>query len=189
MAYDIKKLSRISDLKTLALKVKSEDDAIRARLSTIEGSDAGKSARTIASEEVAKIVAGADESYDTLKEIADWISTHKGDASAMNTAILKLEGVLAGIGGDGEKATVVEYVTDAIAALKIGDYAKAADLTALAERVTTAETKLATVAEGATKVEASATAGNIKINGTEVTVVTIATDEEVAEMMTEVFGA
>lgn len=45
------------------------------------------------------------------------------------------------IGGDGEKATVVTYVTDAIAALSIGDYAKAADLTALAARVTTLEGK------------------------------------------------
>lgn len=38
-----------------------------------------------------------------------------------------------------DKATVVAYVTDAIAALKIGDYAKAADLTALAGRVDTLE--------------------------------------------------
>lgn len=57
----------------------------------------------------------------------------------MNTAITKLQGIVAGIGGEGEKATVVAYVTDAIAALKIGDYAKAADLTALAARVKTLE--------------------------------------------------
>ena len=53
----------------------------------------------------------------------------------MNSAIVALEGIVDGIGGAGEKATVVAYVTDAIAALKIGDYAKAADLTALADRV------------------------------------------------------
>ena len=35
--------------------------------------DNNKSVRTIAAEEVAKIVTGADESYDTLKEISDWI--------------------------------------------------------------------------------------------------------------------
>ncbi|MBS7224097.1 MAG: hypothetical protein KH050_01965 [Clostridiaceae bacterium] len=57
----------------------------------------------------------------------------------MNASIAKLEGILAGIGGDNEKATVVAYVTDAIAALKIGDYAKAADLTALATRVEAVE--------------------------------------------------
>lgn len=67
------------------------------------------------------------------------ISGHKTDATAMNSAIIALEGIVDGIGGDGEKATVVAYVTDAIAALKIGDYAKAADLTALAGRVDTLE--------------------------------------------------
>ena len=59
----------------------------------------------------------------------------------MNTAITKLQNIVAGIGGEGEKATVVAYVTDAISALKIGDYAKAADLTALAARVNTLEGK------------------------------------------------
>lgn len=111
------------------------------KLTTLIGEDAGKSARAISAEEVAKVVAGADASYDTLKEIADWISSHKTDAASMNSAIVKLEGILAGIGGDGEQATVVAYVTDAIDALKIGDYAKAADLTALAARVTALEGK------------------------------------------------
>lgn len=131
-----------------------DDTALTGRVTTVEGqvttligSDVSKSAREIASEEVAKIVAGADASYDTLKEIADWISSHKTDATAMNSAITALEGIVDGIGGEGEKATVVEYVTDAIAALKIGDYAKAADLTALASKVTTAEGKI-TALEG-----------------------------------------
>ena len=37
---------------------------------------------------IAEIVAKAPEDLDTLKEIADWISTHEDSASAMNTAIL-----------------------------------------------------------------------------------------------------
>ena len=58
-------------------------------------------------------------------------------------------------------------------------------------------TKLSGIAEGATKVEASTTNGNVKVNGTEVTVYTeptdavhgaIATDTEVTEMLNEVFG-
>ena len=123
-------------------------DTVSGKVTTLIGSvegDDGKSARTIASEEVAKIVAGADASYDTLKEISDWISSHKDDASAMNSAIVALEGIVDGIGGEGEKATVVAYVTDAIAALNIGDYAKAADLSALAARVTTVEGQIATL--------------------------------------------
>lgn len=112
---------------------------VEGKTAALVGTDANKSARDIAAEEVAKIVDGADASFDTLKEIADWISGHKTDAASMNSAIKALEAIVAGIGGEGEKATVVAYVQDAIAALKIGDYAKAADLTTLAGRVTTAE--------------------------------------------------
>ena len=54
---------------------------------------------------------------------------------------------------------------------------------------TTADkTKLGGIAEGATKVEASDTEGAIKVNGTDLQVVTIATDAEVTEMLNEVFG-
>ena len=123
------------DTTGLRKRIKDNEDAI----GTLQGLDTNKSARTIAAEEVAKVVNGAPESFDTLKELSDWISTHGTDATAMNTAITKLQGIVAGIGGEGEKATVVAYVTDAIAALKIGDYAKAADLTALAARVKTLE--------------------------------------------------
>ena len=136
-ALNIGDYAKAADLTDLEGRVTTAE----GKLNTLIGADAGKSARAISAEEVAKIVAGADESFDTLKEIADWISTHKSDATAMNSAIVKLEGILAGIGGDGEKATVVAYVTDAIAALNIGDYAKAADLTALAARVTALEGK------------------------------------------------
>ena len=38
---------------------------------------------------IAEIVAEAPESFDTLKEISDWISTHKDSASAMNSNIIK----------------------------------------------------------------------------------------------------
>ena len=37
---------------------------------------------------IAELVANAPEDLDTLKEIANWISAHANDASAMNTAIL-----------------------------------------------------------------------------------------------------
>ena len=66
-----------------------------------------------------------------------------------------------------EYATVKAYVEAAIAALNIGNYALPSDLTALAGRVGDLEEV------GATKVEASSTNGNIKINGTETTVYTL----------------
>lgn len=37
--------------------------------------------------QIAQIVAGAPTSFDTLKEIADWINTHGNDATAMNSQI------------------------------------------------------------------------------------------------------
>lgn len=78
--------------------IKSRMTTAEGKITTLIGEDASKSARAIAAEEVAKIVDGADSSYDTLKEIADWISGHKTDATAMNSAIIALEGIVDGIG-------------------------------------------------------------------------------------------
>lgn len=134
------------------LKAKIDDAAAKA--TALTGEDANKSARAIAAEEVAKVVAGADESFDTLKEIADWISGHQTDAAAMNSAIKALQAIVDGIGGEGESATVVAYVDAAIKALNIGDYAKAADLTAAVARITELETKVG-VLNGTADVEGS----------------------------------
>lgn len=41
----------------------------------------------IVTDEVAKIVAGAPEDFDTLKEMSDWISSHEESAASMNSAI------------------------------------------------------------------------------------------------------
>ena len=51
-----------------ALKTLIDGKAAQATVDTLVGEDTGKSVRTISSEEVAKIVAGADKSYDTLKD-------------------------------------------------------------------------------------------------------------------------
>ena len=113
-------------------------DGIGGKVTTLIGTDADKSVRTIANEELVKqlIPENADQSLDTLQEIAQWIQDHPGDASAMNEAITALQNKV----DTGDK-NVSAYVADAIAALKIGDYAKAADLTALAGRVTALEGK------------------------------------------------
>lgn len=44
--------------------------------------DNEKTIRTIANEEVVKIIAGADKDYDTLKEIADWIGSDENAGAA-----------------------------------------------------------------------------------------------------------
>lgn len=82
-------------------------------------------------------------------------------------------------------------IKDAVS--KKHSHANAAELDKIAtgdkEKWDATSTKVEGIAEGATKVEASTTEGNIKINGVETAVVTIATDAEVTEMLTEVFGA
>lgn len=91
---------------------------------------------------------------NSYKELIDWAATHGSEAAQIAGEITKLQAILDGIGGEGESATVVAYVTEAIKALKIGDYAKAAELTALAGRVTTAEASIATLTgEGAGSVK------------------------------------
>lgn len=111
-------------------------DVVSGKVTTLVGEDANKSVRTIANEELAKqlIPEGAKESLNELQEIAAWIQAHPDDASAMNAAITALQNKV----DTGDK-TVSAFVNDAIAALQIGDYAKAADLTALAGRVAAIE--------------------------------------------------
>lgn len=92
--------------------------AAKADVDTLIGTDTGKSVRTIANEELAAqlIPEGAQESLDTLTEIAKWIQDHPDDAAAMNTAIAKLNGIVAGIGGeDDDYATVMAAIEGKIA--------------------------------------------------------------------------
>ena len=127
----------------------AEDVLIKADITTLVGSDNNKSVRTIANEELAAqlIAEGAAESLDTLQEIAAWIQSHPENASAMNSAIQALQTkTVLGTNAEGtEYATVKAYVEAAIAALNIGDYAKAAALTALADRVTVNETAITNI--------------------------------------------
>lgn len=122
-------------------EIQGKIDDVSAQVEVLIGEDANKSVRAIANEELAKqlIAEGAQESLDTLAEIAAWIQSHPDDASAMNAAIEALQNKV-----DTGNKTVSAYVTDAINALSIGDYAKAADLTALAGRVSALETASAT---------------------------------------------
>lgn len=162
-----------------ALKSLIDGKADGSVVTTLVGEDTGKSVRAISAEEVAKIVAGADENYNTLKEIADWIMSDTTGATKMANDITRLDAILDGIGdtGSGEYATVVAYVEAMIAALGIADYAKTADVNAeLAKKVDKVEgsrlmtneegTKLAGIAAGAqvNVIE------KIKVNGVEQTV-------------------
>lgn len=139
-----------ADLDT-ALRAVLNGKASATDLATLVGSDTGKSARTIANEELAKqlIPEGAQESLDTLTEIAQWIQDHPDDAAAMNTALGKLQAIVDGIGGEEDAyATVMAAIEGKIAAA------------------------MASIVQDATKVEKSEINGNIKINGKETVVYT-----------------
>lgn len=116
---------------------------------------------TAKTETIAAIMgeAGIDEKYDTLKEIADWILSDttssaelitrvtniekdylKGtDKTALQGDIDALETFVGTLPEGAASTTVVAYIKEVVDALKIGDYAKAADLTVLTSRVQTLE--------------------------------------------------
>ena len=70
------------DAKALA----SDLTTVSGKVTTLIGNETGdntKSARQMAAEEVAKVVASAPEDFDTLKEIADWIENDTTGAAKM----------------------------------------------------------------------------------------------------------
>lgn len=96
--------------------------------------------------QIAQIVSDAPEAYDTLKEIATWITNHAGDAATMNANIAQntsdIEALEALVGS----TAVATQIANAIdAALKDGGtdkYALAADLTSLSNEVDGIKSKL-----------------------------------------------
>ena len=143
-------------------------------------SDLAKLIGTIPSGSAAgTIVAYVGEAIAALN-IGDYAKT-----SAMNTAIA---------------LAIASYYTKAEIDTKLADYIKKDGTKGLSANDFTNnyKTKLDGIAVGATKVEASASNGNIKINGAETAVYieptdvmhgTWATDTEVNSMLTEIFGS
>ena len=98
----------------IAAKAENSDlTTLSGKVTTLIGNTAGddaKSVRTISAEEVAKIVAGADQSYDTLKEIADWIMSDTTGAAKMANDITALKTKLT-LGTHEVEGQQVEYAT------------------------------------------------------------------------------
>lgn len=102
-------------------RVSANETAIASLIGTGEGSVDKKVA-----DAVAAIVANAPESYDTLKEISDWISTHSSDAASMNSQINAnkadidaLKSLVTQLPEGTEATTIVEYISEKIGTLKI----------------------------------------------------------------------
>ena len=141
--------------------VKQNRAAIDATIGTVNGkvttlirSDAAKSVRTIANEELAAqlIPSTAKEALDTLQEIAAWIQSHPDDASAMNTAITNLQTLVGTLPQDTEETSVVAWVT--------------AELAALAQTISGKNVGASGETGNDALIEASASNNNVSVSGT-----------------------
>ena len=94
----------------------SAEAANKALIDVLVGEDENKSARAIATEVLAGALEGANEDFDTLLEMAQWLEDHSADAIEMDNRIKANEAILAGFGGEGEPADVKSYVNSSIAA-------------------------------------------------------------------------
>ena len=77
------------------------------------------------------LVEGVDpDKIDSLNELIAWVEAHPDIVSGLDARLVEVEGILEGIGGEGEKETVVEYVEDYVATA-LGDYTNTEALTGL----------------------------------------------------------
>lgn len=116
-------------------QVKADIAANASAIAVLNGTGEGSVAATAeakAAAKVAEIVAGADASFDTLKEIADWISNDTTGAASMANDIAALEALV----GDTAVAT---QIANAISDANLSQYALASELTTLAGRVSSVE--------------------------------------------------
>lgn len=142
-------------------QIKADIAANKGAIDTLNGTGDG-SVKKAVSDAVAKIVAEAPESYDTLKEISDWITNHTSDAATMNSQINTNKTDIANlktlIGTLPDTATskdivsyIAEYVSKALADSDLSQYAKAADLKAAVGRIDVLEKKIPTLEAADTK--------------------------------------
>ena len=110
----------ISYVVTNRRAVNAAASTLEGKVTTLIGSDAAKSVRTIAAEEIAAqlIPANAKEALDTLQEIAAWIQDHPDDASSMNQAISDLAALVGELPQDTEETTIVGFIVAEVAALQ-----------------------------------------------------------------------
>lgn len=111
----------IKTVKTDITTLQGRADAVDGKVTALVGEDAGKSARTIANEELTKqlIPEDAKDSLDTLQEIAAWIQKHPDDASAMNAAINALKTKVGDIPEGATSTTIVAYIKELVDAEKV----------------------------------------------------------------------
>lgn len=115
-----------------------DDTALVSRVSANETAigvlNADSSTEGSVAYQIAAIVAGADASFDTLKEIADWIAAHPDQVATLNASIKANSDAIDALEALVGNVAVATQISDAItAALKVDGvdkYALATDLSA-----------------------------------------------------------
>ena len=125
------------DTAGLRKRIKTNENAIGVLNGTGEGS-VTKAVNDAINDFATK--ATENGTIDTFKELVDWVAGHPDIVNGLTGDINKLKAILKGFGtAEGQSPEVKAYIDGAIKALKIEDYAKAADLTTLAGRVSVVE--------------------------------------------------
>lgn len=115
-----------------------DDTALAARVGANETAigvlNADSSVEGSVAYQIAAIVAGADASFDTLKEIADWIAAHPNEVATLNASIKANSDAIAALKllvGDVAVATQIsDAITSALKIDGVDKYALATDLSA-----------------------------------------------------------
>ncbi len=164
--------SNIEALQQTTSTISTKVDELEAEHATFASIDDVATAKEEAvTEAVAQIMgeAGIDEKYDTLKEIADWILTDPTNSAELVTKVdtiesdylknadkvelqTSIDNVTALVGTLPEGAvstTVIDYISEVITSIDTDEYAKASDLSALAETVTQVQ---GTVSDATTRI-------------------------------------
>ncbi len=148
------------DTAGLRKRIKTNEDAI----GVLKGNGEGSVTKAVNDAIDAFATKATDNgTIDTFKELVDWVAAHPEIVNGLTGDINKLKAILKGFGtAEGQSPEVKAYIDGAIKALKDENYAKAADLTALAVRVETLESLPAVgiTAEDITKWNAKQDAGN-----------------------------
>ena len=215
--YDVNALTKLGHLKSLADRLHTQVEAVNASIESVNSSipinvsqlnnDSGFQTATQVNSAVTKGIddwaknVTENETIDTFKEIVDYIAEHQGEATELMTDVTQLQtnvsALQEAVGDEPIKTQIANAISEYNTNTAAKTYATQTTVSGINTRLGTAETKLATVAEGATKVAASTNNGYIKINGVETLVYslpanvitgTIASDTDVANMITEVFG-
>jgi hypothetical protein len=169
-----------SDL-AAALKAIIDAKAKQADLDTLTGNGEGSISKMIdaAINKFATDVTD-DNVVNSYKELIDWVAKHGPEATKMaggisenKTAIADLKTLVGTLPEGATSTTVVAYITEAINALSIGDYAKTTEVTAAIS----------------TALESYYTKTQVNETFVKKTDIVMATDAEVDAMLTEVFGA